>query len=103
MQIFHNDATGTATKINLGSNFPANKTGAVANGEVYQLELYNAFGSTDVKYRVRKLSTGIEAIGTITTNLPNGADLGPQIVRTSGSSSENVSIDLVQLTTYTRE
>ena len=102
LQIFHN-GTGTATKIDLGSNFPANKTGAVTNSEVYQLELYNAFGSTDVKYRVRKLSTGIEVIGTITTNLPNAVDLGPQIVRTSGSSSENVSIDLVQLTAYTRE
>lgn len=103
LQIFHNDATGTATKIDLGPDFPANKTGAVANGEAYELELYNAFGSTDVKYRVRKLSNGIEAVGILATNLPNGADLGPQIVRCSGSTSQNVSIELIQLTAYTRE
>jgi len=103
LQIFHNANTASATKIDLGSNFPANKTGPVTNAEAYQLELYNAFGSTEVKYRVRKLSNGLEVTGTITTNLPNGVDLGPQIVRTSGSSSENVSIDLIQLTTYTRE
>jgi hypothetical protein len=102
LQIFHNDGSGTATKINLGASFPANKTGAVANGEAYQLELYNVFGSTSVKYRVRKLSDGTEVMGTISTNLPTVA-IGPQIVRTSGSTSQNISIDLIQLTAYTRE
>ena len=102
LQIFHNDASGTATKIDLGVNFPANKTGAVANGEAYQLELYNEFGSTSVKYRVRKLSDGTEVTGTISTNLPTVA-IGPQIVRTSGSTSQNISIELIQLTAYTRE
>jgi hypothetical protein len=104
LQIFHNGTSATATKIDLGVNFPANKTGAVANGEAYQLELYNVFGSSDVKYRVRKLSDGTEVTGTISTNLPSGAvDLGPQVVRTSGSTSQNVSIDVIQLTAYTRE
>jgi hypothetical protein len=104
LQIFHNNTSATATKIDLGPNFPANKTGAVANGEAYQLELYNVFGSSAVKYRVRKLSDGTEVTGTISTNLPSGAvDLAPQVVRTSGSTSQNVSIDVIQLTTYTRE
>ena len=102
LQIFHNDASGTATKIDLGVNFPANKSGAVTNGEAYQLELYNQFGSTSVKYRVRKLSDGTEVTGTISTNLPTVA-IGPQIVRTSGSTSQNISIELIQLTAYTRE
>ena len=103
LQIFHNDASGTATKIDLGSTFPANKTGAVANGEVYTLELYNDYLSTSVKYRVTKVSTGEQTTGTITTNLPaSNVPLAPQIVRTSGSTSQNVSIDVLQCTAYTK-
>jgi hypothetical protein len=104
LQIFHNGTSATATKIDLGPNFPANKTGAVTNGEAYQLELYNVFGTTSVKYRVRRLSDGLEVTGTISTNLPSVAlDLAPQVVRTSGTTSQNVSIDVIQLTAYTRE
>jgi hypothetical protein len=103
LQIFHNDATGTATKIDLGATFPANKTGAVANGEVYTLELFNDYLSTSVKYRVTKVSTGEQTTGTITTNLPaSTTPLAPQVVRTSGSTSQNVSIDILQLNAYSK-
>ena len=103
LQIFHNDATGTATKIDLGATFPANKTGAVANGEVYTLELFNDYLSTSVKYRVTKVSTGEQTTGTITTNLPaSTTPLAPQIVRTSGSTSQNVSIDILQLNAFSK-
>jgi hypothetical protein len=102
LQIFHNDGTGTCTKINLGINFPANKTGAVANGEVYTLELYNDYLSSSVKYQVTKVSTGLQTTGTITTNLPlSTTPLAPQVVRTSGSTSQNVSIDILQLNAFT--
>jgi len=102
LQIFHNDGAGTATKIDLGVNFPANKTGAVPNGIGYQLELYCAWGSTSVKYRVTKLSDNTIVTGTISTNLPSSTTaLGPQVVRTSGSTSQNVSIDVIQLTSST--
>ena len=103
LQIFHNDATGTATKIDLGATFPANKTGAVANGEVYTLELFNDYLSTSVKYRVTKVSTGEQTTGTITTNLPSSSTpLAPQVVRTSGSTSQNVSIDILQLNAFSK-
>lgn len=102
LQIFHNDNTGTATKIDLGVNFPANKTGAVANGIGYQLELYAPYGATSVKYRVTKLSDNTFVTGTISTNLPASTTaLGPQVVRTSGATSQNVSIDVIQLTAST--
>jgi hypothetical protein len=102
LQIFHNDATGAATKIDLGVSFPANKIGAVPNGAGYQLELYCAWGSTSVKYRVTKLSDNTIVTGTINTNLPGvTTPLGPQVVRTSGSTSQNVSIDVIQLTSST--
>ena len=102
LQIYHNDATGFATKIDLGVNFPANKTGAVANGIGYQLELYAPYGATSVKYRVTKLSDNTIVTGTISTNLPASTTaLGPQVVRTSGATSQNVSIDVIQLTAST--
>lgn len=103
LQIFHNDGSGTCTKIDLGSNFPANKTGAVANGEVYTIELYNEYLSNSVKYQVTKVSTGTQATGTITTNLPlSTTPLSPQVVRTSGSTSQNVSIDVLQINAFTK-
>jgi hypothetical protein len=102
LQIFHNDASGVATKIDLGATFPANKTGAVANGIGYQLELYAPFGATTVKYRVTRLTDQTEVTGTITTNLPASTTLlCPQVCRTSGSTSQNVSIDFIQLNAYT--
>ena len=102
LQIFHNDASGVATKIDLGASFPANKTGAVANGIGYQLELYAPLGGTTVNYRVTRLTDGLQTSGTITTNLPTSTTLlCPQVCRTSGSTSQNVSIDFIQLTAYT--
>ena len=100
LQLFHNDGVGTATKIDLGSFFPANKSGAVTNTESYRLELFNEFGSQDVLYQVTKLSNGLNVFGTITGNVPT-AFIAPQIVRTSGSTSQNVSLDIESLTAYT--
>lgn len=101
LSIFHNDTSASANKINLGSNFPANKTAAVSNGEVYTLELYNEYKTTSVKWKVTKLSDGTTAQGTITTQLP-APPLQPQICRTSGSTSQNVSIDILQCTAYSK-
>jgi hypothetical protein len=102
LQLFHNDGSGIATKIDLGANFPANKSGAVPNGVAYTLELYNSYGSNSVNYRVTKNSDGTNTTGTISTDLPlSTTPLAPQIVRTSGSTSQNVSIDVLQLTAYT--
>lgn len=100
LQLFHNDATGTATKIDLGASFPANKSGAVTNQESYRLELFNEFGSPEVKYRVTKLSNDLQTTGSISGNIPVGF-MQPQIVRTSGSTPQNVSLDITQLTAYT--
>jgi hypothetical protein len=102
LQIFHNGGSGTATKIDLGSNFPANKTGAVANGIGYMLELYATPNATSVNYRVTRLTDWVQTQGTILTNLPALTTLlCPQIVRTSGSSASLVSIDFIQLNAYT--
>jgi hypothetical protein len=70
LQVFHNDATGTATKVDLGVNFPANRTVGAISTTVYSIELYNEPSSTNVKYKVTNSETGAIANGTISTNLP---------------------------------
>jgi hypothetical protein len=70
LQVFHNDATGTATKIDLGIDFPANRTVGAISTTVYSIKLYNECMSTDVKYEVKNNETGSIANGTISTNLP---------------------------------
>lgn len=70
LQVFHNDATGTATKVDLGVNFPANRTAGAALTTVYSIELYNGSSSTEVKYCVKNKETGAVAMGILSTNLP---------------------------------
>ena len=74
VQVMHNDASGTATKIDLGASF-AVPTGTDFN-TVYLLELFSPNEATQsVQYHVVKFNTATrtilaEANGTITTKLP---------------------------------
>jgi hypothetical protein len=70
LQVIHNSASGTATKIDLGVGFPANRTAGAASTTVYSIQIYNEPMSTDVKYEVINKETGAIAQGTISTNLP---------------------------------
>jgi hypothetical protein len=70
LQVFHNDATGTASKIDLGVDFPANRTSGAISTTFYSVQLYNAPSSTDVHYKVTNNETGAVATGVVSTNLP---------------------------------
>jgi hypothetical protein len=72
LQIFHNDGTGTCTKIDLGANFPANRTAGSALTTVYSIELFNAPNTTSVLYRVTNKETGAIAQETLSSDLPLG-------------------------------
>jgi hypothetical protein len=99
LQVFHNDGTGTATKIDLGANFPANRTSGAAAIDFFVFEMYNPFDSMNVYYKVTSLENNVTVEGTITTNLPS--DTTPitiQACRTSGASSNACSFDISQLT-----
>ena len=99
LQIFHNDATGTATKIDLGSNFIANRTAGAVATDFFVFEMYNPYNSTTVFYKVTSLENNVTVEGSITTNLPN--DTTPitiQAIRTSGATSNACSFDISQLT-----
>ncbi|MBL9075798.1 DUF2793 domain-containing protein [Tabrizicola sp.] len=96
IQIMHNDTSGTATKIDLGSSFPVPSTD---RGEVYEVQLYSPNSLTQsVSYRVIRYDTSdntvlAEATGTITTNLPPvGTLLGPHIRMSVGGVSSVVGI-----------
>ena len=98
LQIFHNDGTGTCTKIDLGSNFQANRTAGLALGDFFTFELYNPNGSTSVHYRCSSLQNSVTVEGTISTNVPDiTTALAMQACRTSGASSNNCSFDYSQM------
>jgi hypothetical protein len=70
LQVFTNDATGTCTKVDLGVNFPANRTSGSALTTIYQVQIYNPVNSSSVHYRVVNLETNAIAEGTLTNDLP---------------------------------
>ena len=96
IQIMHNDLSGAATKIDLGSGFPVP---TVDRGEVYELQLFSPNSLTQsVSYRVIRYdktdnTIAAEATGTITTNLPPVSTLlGPHIRMSVGGVSSVVGI-----------
>jgi hypothetical protein len=95
LQIFHNDGTGTCTKIDLGANFLANRN-ATAYTDFITFELYNPRLSADIYYRVKSMDNDAIAEGVITGNYPSAA-LTMQACRTSGSSSNACSFDYSQM------
>jgi len=88
LQIFHNDASGTASKIDLGANFPANRTVGAVLDKFYVFDLYNEYDSMEVKYRITDRVTGNTTQGTLTTDLPlDTVLLAPQSIRTNGATA----------------
>ncbi len=71
LQVFYNDASGVASKIDLGASFPANRTSGAELTTMYSVTLYNEIGSSNVLYRIVNGETGAIAEGTISTNLPS--------------------------------
>jgi len=91
LQIMHNNASGTATKIDLGSSFPSNRTAGAAITTIYSCYLYNAPNSSEVNYRIINKETGAIAQGTIYDNLPAPAlnFFGARTMGTSGGGITN--------------
>lgn len=90
LQVMHNDAAGTCTKVDLGSGFPSNRTAGSVMTTMYSIEIYNGMGETDVKWRVINLETQEVAEGLITTNLPSITQgLAIQSARVMGTPTTN--------------
>lgn len=92
LSIMHNDASGTATKIALGTSFPAN----TRNTDAYELQLIcNA--DLSITYKVKNLTSGATASGNLATDLPLAEVelLAPQIWRNNGTTALPVAIDII--------
>jgi hypothetical protein len=102
LQVFHNDGSGTCTKIDLGVDFPANRTSGAALTTTYSIELFNANASASVIYKVTNNETGVIAVGEITTNLPlDTQGLNFVASRCMGTAITNTGqFDLSQLGVY---
>jgi hypothetical protein len=88
VQFIHNDSSGTATKVDLGTDFPKP---SVDNTSMYRLEMFSPPGTTSiVGYRVTNLESGIVVSGSVTTDLPgNGnVDMKPVIWASAGGTSD---------------
>lgn len=84
LQLIHNDGSGTATKVDLGANFPAN----TLSTDWYEVTFLALPGAGTVNYFVRRVNTGDTTTGSITTDLPSGSTLlGPLLWRNNGTTA----------------
>lgn len=91
-RLAHNTAGAAPTLIDLGASFPLNTT------DLIELVLFCGPNASSITYRVRNLSTGAEATGTLSTNLPgNTVFLGPMVMMTNNTAAAAVSIDVVSV------
>lgn len=100
LQFMHNDSVGTAVKVDLGSNFPANSIAT----DLYCFQMYNVPGVHSVWYRLINISTKVETAWTeVTTELPGtNFPLIPHCWRNNGTTALAVRLSLVDLTLYKR-
>jgi hypothetical protein len=92
--IFSNDGTGTATKTDLGANFPC----TTQSVDVYELVMYVPPNSTTVKWAVTRVNTGDFASGTFTSDIPASNTLmHPQYNVVAGASAQVITIDIMSL------
>lgn len=66
MRLMHNDASGAATKTDLGASFPLNTSSV----DFYAAEMWAEPNATSINYRITNQYSGATASGEATTNLP---------------------------------
>lgn len=86
IQIYYNDGSGTASNIDLGSNF-AIPTADRTN--FYTLILYVPAGGSAYYYKVINESTGNVTTGNVTTNLPPASSFTRPFIYTSVGGVSN--------------
>jgi hypothetical protein len=85
----NNDGTGTATRVDLGANFPTNSTTAV-----YTMYIYAFPNGSDVWYRIVREDNGSIAEGSVSTDLPsNTTFLTPHLYMNNGGTASACSFD----------
>lgn len=96
--LFHNDASGTCTVIDLGTNFPANS----GTNLLYRLTLVVPPGAANYIYLVERPGTAFTASGTISTNMPaQDVQLGERLFATNHTDAINVTVMFCKMTAFT--
>lgn len=90
LQILHNDAAGSATKVALGASFPKP---TADRSVLYAASFYCPANASYIDYTVQEMVSGAVASGRITTDLvPNTTALCPHISMSVGGVSSTVGI-----------
>lgn len=86
-----NNATGVArTSTSLGASFPVNAT------DLLELALFSPPNGSGIGYRVTNLSSGAQASGNLTSNIPaNTTFLAPSIWITNNATAAAATLDFV--------
>lgn len=92
LSLMYNDASGSATKVSLGANFPDH----TLSTDLYELILTAGPNASEVGVQLTRMNTGDVFNTTISTDLPaNTQLLAPQVWRNNGATALSVAVDLV--------
>ena len=95
IQFMHNDAAGTATKVDMGANFAVPTSDRT---KVYECSIFCAPNASSVTYQITDLATGNTAAGTASTDLPaNTTLLAPRGWMSVGGTNSVIGIALMGL------
>lgn len=95
LSIFTNDASGSATKIALGANFPDHTLGV----DVYELVLYAPPAATWIGVDITRLNTGHRYHTVLTTDLPQSST-AMQILLQRNNNAQALSVQLFCMGMY---
>ncbi len=94
LRIMHNDGAGTATKIDLGANFPSQSLST----DGYEVAVFCPPNASWVGVQVTRLSTGHTEYREITTDLPSETTLlAFQGWRNNGATALAVGLDMASI------
>lgn len=98
LQFMHNDGSGTASKIDLGSNFAVTTTDRT---NFYRMIMYAESNGSTVYFKVIDMTDGDTYTGSVNTNLPSNTTMfGPYGYTSVGGTSAVTGFALMQLEVF---
>lgn len=95
VQFMHNDGSGTATKVDLGSSFPVTSADRT---DVYRITMYSPANSSTVYYKIEDIKDGDVATGTVSSDLPsNTVFFAPRGYTSVGGTNTVTGFAIMQL------
>lgn len=93
LQLMHNDAAGTCTKTDLGSDFAKNDV-----DNLYEVIFFCPPNSASIHWRITRLDSGAVVEGEVVADLPpNSVQLSPQMWVANSGVATAVQMDLLRL------